>query len=140
VEYYFGYKLPENDLICEDFRSRDRSWDYCNVALKFFTENKVPFWDMKNADALVGNSKNDNSKYCLAKTGEVYVVYLPTGGSTMLDLTNAKGQFTVNWFNPRSGGSLVSGSVNQVQGGTTAALGKAPSNTDEDWAILIRKQ
>ncbi|HYG33407.1 MAG TPA: DUF5060 domain-containing protein, partial [Clostridia bacterium] len=26
VEYYFGYTLPENDLKCEDFRSRDRSW------------------------------------------------------------------------------------------------------------------
>jgi len=23
VEYYFGYRLPENDLVCEDFRSRD---------------------------------------------------------------------------------------------------------------------
>ena len=94
---------------------------------------------MKNADALVGNSKNDNSKYCLAKTGEVYVVYLPSGGTTTLDLTSAKGQFTVSWFNPRSGGSLVSGSVNHVQGGTTVALGNAPSDTDEDWAILIRK-
>ena len=28
VEYYFGYSLPENDLLCEDFRSRDRSWDF----------------------------------------------------------------------------------------------------------------
>ena len=140
VEYYFGYKLPENDLICEDFRSRDRSWDYCNVALKFFAENKVPFWDMKNADAVVGNIKNDNSKYCLAKTDEVYLVYLPSGGTTTLDLTSAKGQFTVSWFNPRTGSSLAAGSVNQVQGGTTAALGNAPSDTDDDWAILIRKQ
>ncbi len=140
VEYYFGYKLPENDLICEDFRSRDRSWDYCNVALKFFVENKVPFWDMKNADALVGNIKNDNSKYCLAKTDEVYLVYLPSGGTTTLDLTSAKGQFTVSWFNPRTGGSPATGSVNQVQGSTTAALGNAPSDTDDDWAILIRKQ
>ena len=140
VEYYFGYKLPENDLICEDFRSRDKSWDYCNVAMKFFIENKIPFSDMKNADALVDNKTNDNSKYCLAKTDEVYLVYLPTGGTTTLDLTSVKGQFTVSWFNPRIGGSLVTGTVNQVQGGAHAALGTAPSDTEEDWAILIRKQ
>ncbi len=32
VEYYFGYQLPQNDLNCEDFRSRDRSWDDCRIA------------------------------------------------------------------------------------------------------------
>lgn len=25
IEYYFGYKLPENDLVAEDWRSRDQS-------------------------------------------------------------------------------------------------------------------
>jgi hypothetical protein len=28
VEYYFGYKLPQNGLVCQDFRSRDLSWDF----------------------------------------------------------------------------------------------------------------
>ena len=36
VEYYFGYTLPQNDLRCEDFRSRERSWEYCAIALRFF--------------------------------------------------------------------------------------------------------
>ena len=27
VEYYFGYGLPDNDLVAENFRSRDKSWD-----------------------------------------------------------------------------------------------------------------
>ena len=36
VEYYFGYQLPENDLVAEDFRSRERSWDYGRIALEFF--------------------------------------------------------------------------------------------------------
>ena len=36
VEYYFGYRLAENDLVAEDFRSRDQSWDYCRLALEFF--------------------------------------------------------------------------------------------------------
>jgi hypothetical protein len=43
VEYYFGYRLPENDLIAEDFRSRDRSWDYCRIALEFFTTTTFRF-------------------------------------------------------------------------------------------------
>jgi hypothetical protein len=38
---------------------------------------------------------SDNSKYCLAKNGELYLIYLPEGG-TSLDLTNdAEGTFNV---------------------------------------------
>jgi hypothetical protein len=44
VEYYFGYKLPQNDLACEDWRSRDKSWDFRRIALEFFPANKIPFW------------------------------------------------------------------------------------------------
>ena len=70
VEYYFGYTLPQTDLGCEDWRSRDRSWGYAGVALEFFRENRIPFWTMDCADALVGNEANDNSRYCLARPGE----------------------------------------------------------------------
>lgn len=70
VEYYFGYKLPENDLVCEDFRSRDKSWDYCRIALDFFREQNIPIAEMQNANALFGDTKDNNDKYCLAKPGE----------------------------------------------------------------------
>lgn len=141
VEYYFGYALPENDLICEDFRSRDQSWDYCRIALDFFRAEKIPFWEMHNADSLVGNDKNDNSRYCLAKPGEVYLVYLPNGGSTELDLGDAEGEFGVGWFNPRSGGGLESGSVGEVKAGNgKVSLGNAPADAEDDWAIVVRKK
>ena len=142
VEYYFGYQLPENDLVCEDFRSRDKSWDYCRIALDFFAANKVPFWEMKNADSLVGNARNDNSKYCLAKAGEIYLVYLPNGGATELelDLSEARGRFAVSWFNPRVGGSLQVGSVKHVEGGGKVSLGAAPADGAEDWAVLVRSE
>ena len=91
VEYYFGYELPDNDLVAENFRSRDKSWDYGRIALEFFHAQKIPFWEMKNADELVGNEKHDNSRYCFAKANEVYLVYLPTGNTTTLDLSNATG-------------------------------------------------
>jgi hypothetical protein len=139
VEYYFGYKLPQNDLVCEDWRSRDRSWDFCRIAIEFFRDHSIPFWEMSNADAVVGNPKNDNSKYCLSKPGEVYVVYLPNGGGTKIDLTGASGDFSVSWFNPRTGGALATGQVRSVTGGGQVSLGNPPSDAAEDWAVLIRK-
>jgi hypothetical protein len=139
VEYYFGYQLPENDLVCEDWRSRDQSWDYCRHALRFFRDNQIPFWEMRNANGLVGNPRNDNNRYCLAKVGEVYVVFLAEGGSTELDLSAAAGQFDVMWFNPRTGGALQAGAVGSVEGGRKVSLGAPPSDTGKDWVVLVRK-
>ncbi len=138
VEYYFGYQLPQNDLVCEDFRSRDKSWDYCRIALSFFRDNTIPFWEMKNTDRLVGNTKNDNSKYCLAKANQVYLVYLPGGGTADLDLTGVDGTFAVQWFNPRAGGAMMAGSITQVVGGKVVSLGLPPDNPAEDWLVVIR--
>lgn len=137
VEYYFGYKFAENDLVCEDWRSRDQSWDYCRLALEFFHENGIPFHEMKPADELVGNPDHDNSRYCFAKPGEVYLVYLPTGGSAKLDLTNAKGSFTVQWFDPRNGGALSPTPDSPVTGGKTVVIDTGKSN-GEDWLAVIR--
>jgi hypothetical protein len=139
VEYYFGYALPENDLVAENFRSRDRSWDYGRIAIDFFHSQKVPFWEMKNADELVGNDQHDNSRYCFAKANEIYLVYLPAGNTTHLDLSKASGQFTVSWFDPRDGGPLKRGSVSTVKGGATVLLGMPPENATEDWLIVVRR-
>jgi hypothetical protein len=139
VEYYFGYKLPQNDLACEDFRSRDRSWDYCRIALDFFREHEIPFWEMTNADALVGNVNSDNSKYCLAKSDSLYLVYLPDGGKAEIDLSDAPGTFTVQWFNPRHGGPLQHGSVAEVQGGGKTILGAPPKDVTDDWLIVLAR-
>ncbi len=140
VEYYFGYRLPQNDLVCEDFRSRERSWKYCRLALEFFHAARVPFWEMKNADALVGNKQSDNSRYCLAKPGDLYLVYLPQGGEAQLDLGAATGRFEVRWFNPREGGPLQNGSVAQVSGRGRAGLGLPPADPGEDWLVVVRRR
>jgi hypothetical protein len=140
VEYYFGYKLPQNDLACEDWRSRDQSWDYCRIALDFFRNHDVPFWEMQNADALVGNTNHDNSRYCLAKAGEIYLVYLPKGGAAELDLTSDRGRFRVDWFNPRTGGNPPPGALTQIRGGAKVALGEPPADKNEDWLVVVRKQ
>ncbi|TWU49156.1 DUF5060 domain-containing protein [Rubripirellula reticaptiva] len=139
VEYYFGYQYEENDLLCEDWRSRDQSWDYCRIAINFFSNNKIPFWEMTNQDVLVGNAKHDNSKFCLAKQNDVYVVYLSSGGSAAIDLSEATGIFKVEWFNPRSGGDMQTGSVATVEGGASASLGLPPSDLKEDWVVVLRR-
>jgi hypothetical protein len=139
VEYYFGYTLPQNDLVADDFRSRDLSWDYGRIALDFFRDQKLPFWEMTNANALVGNTADDNSRWCLAKAGAIYLVYLPAGGTASLDLRGTDGRFAVGWFDPRAGGALTRGSVGAVQGGASVALGAPPGNPAEDWLIVVRR-
>ncbi|MEZ6090911.1 MAG: DUF5060 domain-containing protein [Pirellulaceae bacterium] len=143
VEYYFGYKFVENDLLCEDWRSRDRSWDYCRFALNFFQGQHIPFWDMFSNDQLVGVSAADaernNERFCFAKIDQIYLVYLATGKTTKLDLSDASGLFTVRWFNPRVGGESVKGSVATVAGGDWVSIGNPPSDLNEDWLAIISR-
>lgn len=127
VEYYFGYKLPQNDLVCQDFRSRDQSWEYGRIALDFFHENEIPFWEMNCQDDLVLGSGN----YCFAKPGEVLLVYLPNGGSTELQLVDAA-KYELDWFNPREGGPLKRGS------GLSGNVAKLNAPDSQDWLAVIR--
>ena len=129
VEYYFGYQRPESDLTCEDFRSRDISWDYVRYALNFFND-QVSFWQMTPDDDLV------SSGWCLADEGNTYLVYLKDGGSTNLTI-NHNATYTVKWFDPRNGGALKDGSVTSISGTGAKSLGNAPNNTSSDWAILV---
>jgi len=139
VEYYFGYQLPENDLVLEDFRSRDKTWDYGRIAIDFFRTQKIPFWEMKSADELVGNSKHDNGRYCFAKSGDLYLVYLPSGGPSDLDLSKVTGQFRVTWFDPRNGGPLQKGAIASVKGGAMVSIGQPPGASTDDWLAVIRR-
>ena len=102
--------------------------------------NAVSFLTMNvHGDALVGNVNSDNSKYCLAKAGSLYLVYLPDGGTTEIDLSDASGTFTVQWFNPRHGGPLQHGSVAEVQGGGKTILGAPPKDVTDDWLIVLAR-
>lgn len=143
VEYYFGYKLPQNDLICEDWRSRARTWEYCRIALEFFARDDIPFWEMDNTDELVGNPQHRNTVYCLAKPGSLYLVARldrPESGGTRLDLSGADGNYTVHWFNPREGGKDQAGTVNEVTAGSVVDLGEPPDEQEEDWIAIVRRR
>lgn len=139
VEYYFGYKLLENDLLAQDYRSRDQSRRYGRIAIDFFQQYGLPFERMSNADALVGNTERKNGNFCLAVENEAYLVYFPEGGDVALDLSSAKGSFKVEWFNPRDGGKMRKGAFKKVNSGSTVALGAAPADADAGWAFLVTR-
>ncbi|MEX0330413.1 MAG: DUF5060 domain-containing protein [Puniceicoccaceae bacterium] len=137
-EWYFGYDHAHSDMTLEDFRSRDNWWDYCRHALSFFKDNFVPFWEMTSRNDLIGNPGNSISAgYCLADEGRVYVVYLPSGGAKLLNLSGQTGTYSVQWFDPRNGGELQEGTVKQAMGGSSVSLGLPPANTSLDWVVLV---
>ncbi len=133
VEWYFGYKFAHNDLNCEDWRSRDHMWDLTRYALEFFRKH-LPFTEMAHYDKLT-ETKDD---YCFARPGQIYAIYLPSGGTTRLDLGQSNATFTVKWFNPRTGGPLRTADVPAVKGPGPVAIGHPPQDTTKDWVALIK--
>lgn len=46
-----------------------------------------------------------SSRYCLADPGKEYLIYVPEGGSVTVDLRDAAGPFSAEWFNAKTGES-----------------------------------
>ena len=116
TEWYFGYKDRRtnkpcrfSDLTCQDWRSRDLFWDQAKIAIDFFDENDVPFWNMRPALTKSGD-------WALAGDGCV-VVFVKSGGKTVLDLPDA--EFTVSHMFPNTGGS---GTDAKLQGKASTEL------------------
>lgn len=131
-EWYFGYGNPNDDLDCEDFRSRENLWAITRRAREF-VQAWVPFHEMEFADALATGA----GPSVLAKRGEFYLVYLPSGGESTLDLEGNDGPFLVRWFDARNGGPLVPGAVTQLVGPGVVTLGVPPG--PGDWCALVRR-
>lgn len=72
--------------------------------------------------------RNDlaSTKYCLANAGFKYFIYLPKGGTVWVELTDAIGQFAVEWFNPSNGEAMSGG---EIAGGARREF-TAPFNGD----------
>ncbi|HBE70901.1 MAG TPA: hypothetical protein DDW52_22375 [Planctomycetaceae bacterium] len=140
VEWYFGWQnnSPHSDLSAETWRTREKMWIQSRIAIDFF-HRYLPFWEMKSADHL-GLAYAD---YGFAKAGEIYCLYLFSGGATRLNLADHKGAYEVRWFDPQRGGSLQTGSVSHVWGPGWADIGEPPAVTladaERDWVALVRK-
>ncbi len=133
VEWYFGYKYAHNDLNCESWHSRDHMWDMTRYALEFF--RNLPFTKMEHHDELT-SAEND---YCFARPGQLYAVYLPSGGTTDLDLGNTTETFRIRWFDPREGGPMQMGSLASISGPGRFNIGQPPRHTDKDWVALVER-
>lgn len=132
VEWYFGYKFAHHDLTCEDWRSRKNVWEQTKHALDFFNTH-LPFDQMVSNDNLTPNTHD----YVLAKTGDVYAVYLPKVEETTLNLPGSRVKYSVKWYNAKSGGNLQYGSIKTVKSGENVSIGLPPSQTG-DWVALIK--
>lgn len=127
---------------------REELWRYLWFARRFMEEN-LPFWEMAPADELseggatirVGVGKGKSvplGPQVLAKRGQVYAVYLPTGSSTgTLDLTDLKSDARQRWFSPRTGEFV--GTPTKIAGGAKRPLGPPPAEPDADWVVLLER-
>lgn len=128
VEWYFGYDYAQNDLDCENFRSRENMWSQTKIALDFMQQ--IPFHRMNSYNDLV--SRWDT--YCFALPGRLYVVHLPNGDGTDLTLEES-GHYFLGWFDPRTGGDLINVTTFEMTGPGTVSLDALP--TEEDWIAVV---
>ncbi len=137
VEYYYGYATGCTDLDCQDHRTRETKWKDARIALEFFNNNMQSF-----LTGVVGNDglTSATNDYVLAKPGAAYAIYLPSGGTTNLNLAGVTGTYNVKWFDSRNGGSLQNGTVATLNGGTNNSVGQAPKDTGKDWVVLVTNQ
>jgi hypothetical protein len=91
----------------------------------FFTA--IPYWRMQPFDGVTGDAVS------LAEVGATYVVYLPHGGATTLDLTAVPGTYAARWFNPRNG---EYGDRFVVWGGGKQKM-EAPDS--KDWVVHLTR-
>ncbi|MEN8201839.1 MAG: DUF5060 domain-containing protein [Bacteroidota bacterium] len=131
VEWYFGYRFPHNDLECEDFRSRANWWKQSAIATQFV--NEFPLEDMRCMDELVQHK----GTYCLAKPGEIYMVYLPAGSKNVHLRLESGTKLSVRWFDPRNGSEALEGSVASISGAGIRSLGNPPSDPEKDWVVIV---
>jgi hypothetical protein len=134
VEWYFGYQFSNNDLNCENWRSRDHLWDLTRFAVEFF-HDYLTYAKMSHHDELT-SAPND---YCLAEPGWAYAIYLPAGGTTNLDLGSPTATFRIRWFNPRTGGAPQMGTIASTTGPGVVRIGQPAKDTDKDWLCLVER-
>ena len=132
VEWYCGYRYPNNDLNLDDFRSRENWWKQSTIATQFMQQ--FPLEEMKSSDDLV----NAKGAFCLATPGEIYVAYLPAGTKNPSIKLSGNKSFSVKWFNPRESGELQPGTVKTIEGNGVQKLGEPPVDQEKDWVVVIQ--
>jgi hypothetical protein len=86
-----------------------------------------------NLAALVPHPELASTRYCLANPGQEYVVYLPEGGETAVDLSTASGPLAAEWIHAGNGTKQP---APEVAGGSRRTL-RAPFTGDA--VLYLRK-
>ena len=84
-------------------------WDPIRAAMGHTRRFAAEFADL--AEMLPDESIAD-SGYCLADAGREYLVYDPSGGTIVVNLTALQGTASYEWFNPQTGKTVTGGSMN----------------------------
>ena len=119
------------DITQQDMRVYDVFFNQMKHAYDFYHDNNLPFQNMYNQDGLV------EFGWCFGEEFDNYVVYARgiELGTTTIDLI---GDYEIKWFNPRTGGELIDGSITNLSAGNNQNIGVPPTETDLDWVALIR--
>jgi hypothetical protein len=133
MEFYAG----NDDVKHIDYSTYEDCWKEMGYAAKFM--------NIYLAKEIVNMKPNDDlalgeDNWALANEGQTYLFYLKNGGEIKVDLSGAKGKdFSVQWFNPRTGGELIDSTPGTVRGGSeNVSLGIPPNTPEQDWVILLK--
>lgn len=132
IEWYFGYENEHSDLTCEDWRSRDKMWDQCLHALHFFRQNELPYWDMEPRDQWT-----ENDDFIFADQETHIVIYQKMGPKTPTTLQKINGEYTIRWFNPRTGQFI--GKPKKVAAKNSLRIDLPPVEQEKDWVVWVKK-
>jgi hypothetical protein len=102
------------------------AWTQIGGARTFM--ESLPFWEMEPMNNLV----RSGTAFALAKPGEVYAFYLPSGGTITVSLA-ANNTYDYAWWNPSNGKSGNFEYAGTVSGGAQSFT----SPGSGDWALRI---
>lgn len=128
--------LAEDDFFLTSYRPYKDLMIQTAVARDFIMEY-LPFWKMEPGNDLIRTGEG----YCFALKGEAYAAYFNMAVDQTLDLREVKGDFEIDWYNPKTGGRLIKGTVEKVRGGSVVSLGQPVEGGGSytDWVVLVRK-
>jgi hypothetical protein len=130
-EWYFGYSYANSDLTCQDFRSRENMFRQTAAAIALF--DSLPAARLEPASERLG----DASAFCLEIPGRFYLLYLPDGAPTTLQL-DVPGRYGIGFYDPREGGGLVNIRFFNVESPGAYPVEGFPDT--RDWVVCIMRR